>query len=242
MRNMPRSILNSGAGKSKIIAALLWHLFQHEASHLVLVTSYTWKAADLIGTPHNPAFSSCTTFGINIRTPVPGDTLASRALLTPDVVLIINDEISFTDQAHLQVCLINYLYKMMYLLLHYHASNYVACSNTITIHLTSILYTSYVRRTSTRRVALPHDEIFLKHQSGGPSPSAVCISLLAATLRSINQSPADHCSLAQQILIIWRDCRLGRQTENGAVMMTTWRSTKTSAGEHCGLISSTLSF
>jgi hypothetical protein len=101
---MPFHLVHLGAGKSKIIAALLWHLFQHEASHLVLVTSYTWKAADLIGTPHNPAFSSCTTFGINKRTPVPGDTLASRTLITPDVAIIINDEISFTDQAHLQVC------------------------------------------------------------------------------------------------------------------------------------------
>ena len=93
-----------GAGKSKIIAALLWHLYQYDASHLVVVTSYTWKASDLIGTPHNPAFSSCSTFGINPRTPVPGDTPVSRALLTPDVVMIINDEISFTDQLHLQVC------------------------------------------------------------------------------------------------------------------------------------------
>lgn len=95
----------AGAGKSKIISALLWHLFQHDASRLVVVTSYTWKAAAMIGTPHNPAYSSCSTFGINPRTNprVNGASAIANTLLNPDVVLIIDDEISLTPQTHLHV-------------------------------------------------------------------------------------------------------------------------------------------
>ena len=104
----PNICLLTGAGKSKIITALLWHLFQYDASQMVLVTSFTWKAADLVGTPHNPGFSSCTTFGINPMARsrhTTGKSAATQALVNPDVVLIINDEISFTHQAHLQVSL-----------------------------------------------------------------------------------------------------------------------------------------
>jgi hypothetical protein len=107
-------VLYTGAGKSKIISALLWHLFQYDASHLVMVTSYTWKAATLIGTQYNPGFSSSTAFGINLHSKRLGvfhSTAASRALLNPSVVMIINDEISFTDQAHLHVC-VEYTYVM----------------------------------------------------------------------------------------------------------------------------------
>ena len=88
---------------------------------MVLVTSFTWKAADLVGTPHNPGFSSCTTFGINPMSrsrQTPGTSAATQALVNPDVVLIINDEISFTYQAHLQVCLrdstpIHYMHDLL---------------------------------------------------------------------------------------------------------------------------------
>lgn len=101
-------VFTTGAGKSKIISALLWHLFQYDSSNMVLVTSFTWKAADLIGTPYNPGYSSCTTFGINPMARSRGSTgqsAAAHALLNPNVVLVINDEISFTHQSHLQVLL-----------------------------------------------------------------------------------------------------------------------------------------
>jgi hypothetical protein len=83
----------TGAGKSKIINALLWHLFQYDATHLVIVTSYTWKAADLIGTPYNPGFSSCTTFGINPKAKDKGslgNSAASQTLVNPNVVQLLN--------------------------------------------------------------------------------------------------------------------------------------------------------
>jgi hypothetical protein len=99
-------VCGAGAGKSKIISALLWHLFQYNASNKVLVTSFTWKAASLVATPYNPAYSSCSTFGVNpmrkMKAP-PGNTPTAHALLHADLALIINDEISFTHQAHLQV-------------------------------------------------------------------------------------------------------------------------------------------
>ena len=92
-----------------MIAAVLWYLFQHEATNLVAVTSYTWKAAQLVGSSHNPGYSSSTTFGINPfskgagRGGHLGNTAAAMALIHKDVVMILNDEISFTPQAHLQV-------------------------------------------------------------------------------------------------------------------------------------------
>ena len=91
----------AGSGKSKIIHSVLWHLFQHKSSHLVLITSYAWKAAQLISTPANPGFSSTTTFntaGANI-----GTNDICRAIFHAGVVMVINDEISFTTPEHLQV-------------------------------------------------------------------------------------------------------------------------------------------
>ncbi|GAX85827.1 hypothetical protein CEUSTIGMA_g13242.t1 [Chlamydomonas eustigma] len=55
---------HAGTGKSEIIKAYLWHAFQHGLiSDLIAVTSYTWKAALLIGTDHNPGYTSCTFYG-----------------------------------------------------------------------------------------------------------------------------------------------------------------------------------
>jgi hypothetical protein len=95
---------HAGTGKSQIIKAVLWHLFQHEASHLVMVTSYSWKAAQLIATPANPGYSSHTMFGIARDSSRPiGSTKASADTFHSGVVMIINDEISFTPSCHLQV-------------------------------------------------------------------------------------------------------------------------------------------
>ena len=95
---------HAGSGKSQIIKAVLWYLYQHDASHLVLVTSYSWKAAQLIATPANPGYSSHTTFGIPRDNGKPnGNTKASIDTFHRGVVMIINDEISFTPSSHLQV-------------------------------------------------------------------------------------------------------------------------------------------
>jgi hypothetical protein len=103
----PTSVGVAGSGKSKIIGAVLWHLYQHRASHLVAITSFTWKAAQLISTPANAGFSSMTTFGIPVvkrrNGPSVGDSEAARTIISRDVVLVFNDEISFTPQSHLAV-------------------------------------------------------------------------------------------------------------------------------------------
>jgi hypothetical protein len=95
----------TGAGKSKIITAILWYLFQYDASNLVIITSYTWKAADLVATPYNAAYSSCKVAGVNPKRPsqIPGSTADSVALLNPKVVMILDDEISLTNAYFFQV-------------------------------------------------------------------------------------------------------------------------------------------
>ena len=90
-------------------------MYQHKSSHLVVVTSYTWKAADLISTSHNPGVSSTTTFGINpykVRK-TPGERPTCKSILNESVVMVLNDEISFTHQSHMLVSLI--LVTLMYL-------------------------------------------------------------------------------------------------------------------------------
>ena len=96
----------AGAGKSKVVAAFLWHMFQHGASDKVLVTSYTWKAASLIGTAYNPGYSTCRVFGVNPHKKyqaAPGNAPESRSLLNRNVALFLNDECSFCEQAHMKV-------------------------------------------------------------------------------------------------------------------------------------------
>jgi hypothetical protein len=62
-----------------------------------MVTSYSWKAAQLIATPANPGFSSHTMFGIARDSSRPiGSTKASADTFHSGVVMIINDEISFS--------------------------------------------------------------------------------------------------------------------------------------------------
>ena len=94
-----------GAGKSKIITSILWYLFQHNASNLVIITSYTWKAADLVATPYNAAYSSCKVAGVNPKRPsqTPGNTADSVALMNGKFVMILDDEISLANAAFLQV-------------------------------------------------------------------------------------------------------------------------------------------
>jgi hypothetical protein len=95
-----------GSGKSKVLNAVLWYLFQHDATHLALVTSYTWKAATLVGSRYNPGYSSCTTFGINPRKAgcnEAGVSVTSQAIFIGSVRVLIMDEVGFTPQEHMAV-------------------------------------------------------------------------------------------------------------------------------------------
>ena len=106
VRLTPLHFRYAGSGKSKVFVAVLWYLFQHDATHLVVVTSYTWKAAQLVGNAFGLGYSSSTLFGVDgfsQTKKIPGETAASRPLLHRGVRMILNDEISFTSQDHLWV-------------------------------------------------------------------------------------------------------------------------------------------
>lgn len=98
-----------GTGKSEVNQAVLWYAFQHNASDMVVVTSYTWKAALLLSTPFNQGYSTSMLFGTNVRTGeqsnrrTPGTSDKSQHLLSPSVRLILHDEISFDRQEHFGV-------------------------------------------------------------------------------------------------------------------------------------------
>jgi hypothetical protein len=100
-----------GSGKSEILAAFLWHAYQHGCSDMVAVVSYTWKAALLVGTTSNPGCSTTTFFGTptaNRRAtqhgPLkPGNTKRCREHLHQDVRFVVWDEHSFTDLVHFAV-------------------------------------------------------------------------------------------------------------------------------------------
>jgi hypothetical protein len=93
----------AGTGKSECAKAFLWFTFQHRHAHLVGVTSYTWKAALLLGNEHNPGYSTSTFFGINAFQP---HSIAGSALevFDADKYMLLLDEGSFTGQRHMMVC------------------------------------------------------------------------------------------------------------------------------------------
>ena len=97
---------NAGCGKSRIIAALLWHLFQYDSSELVLLTAFTWKASTLVSTPVNEGCSSSTLFGLNPFTKEPsqpGTSDKSKQKFSSKAVMILNDEVFLNSLSHLYV-------------------------------------------------------------------------------------------------------------------------------------------
>ena len=91
-----------GTGKSRVIRALLWYSFLMGGPDLVRTTSYTWRACQQINTPSHTAVSSCRLFGLGLNQKKASNrTDDVRAALRPPTALIINDESSFTSQAHL---------------------------------------------------------------------------------------------------------------------------------------------
>jgi hypothetical protein len=76
----------AGSGKSEVTRAFLWYAFQHRATHRVLVVSYTWKAARLLGNVYNPGYSTSLAFGINAfggKHATPGTSNNCRAIVIP---------------------------------------------------------------------------------------------------------------------------------------------------------------
>lgn len=84
----------------------LWYAWQHGAEKKVVVCAFTWKAALLLGTVHNPGHSTTSLFGTNVSSAhrrAPGTTARSRELLHAGVRFILNDEVSFNCQRHFAV-------------------------------------------------------------------------------------------------------------------------------------------
>lgn len=54
-----------GTGKSQVLKAFEWFALQWDASHMLLVASFTWRAALMVSTSKHPASSTCSAFGIN---------------------------------------------------------------------------------------------------------------------------------------------------------------------------------
>ena len=94
----------AGTGKSEVIKAFLWHAYQHSLHDRIAVTSYTWKAALLVGNEHNPAYSTSTLFGTEHKhNKVNGGSSKCMNLLHPGIRFVVHDEISFDSQAHFGV-------------------------------------------------------------------------------------------------------------------------------------------
>ena len=88
-----------GCGKSHIVHALLWFAWQHDLSHTVALTSYTWRAALNVSTPSNVGCSTTTFFGVHadrVTQRTAGRTQSNLA----DIRLLVVDEVSFVSQAH----------------------------------------------------------------------------------------------------------------------------------------------
>lgn len=94
----------AGTGKSEVNKAFLWFAFQYGASDMISVTSYTWKAAQLLGTTINPGTSTTTL----LKTPTHGrkDNESSHVseqsivLFDRKKKIILDDEASFNSLHH----------------------------------------------------------------------------------------------------------------------------------------------
>ena len=88
----------AGTGKSMVMRAVLWFSFQHRISHYIGISSAFWKAAILMQTSFNPAFSNCRFYGMNPRkrSIVPGTSNSSRNCCHADIKLLFLEEGSTT--------------------------------------------------------------------------------------------------------------------------------------------------
>jgi hypothetical protein len=67
--------------------------------------AYTWKAAQLLGNPYNPGYSTSTACGIPCagQRATVGTSDKAMAIMHPEVRFVLIDEISFVSQKHLGV-------------------------------------------------------------------------------------------------------------------------------------------
>jgi hypothetical protein len=68
-----------GTGKSQVLKAFQWFALQHDASSLLLIAAFTWRAALLVSTDRHPARSTCSAFAINSINNKLGDCSATIA-------------------------------------------------------------------------------------------------------------------------------------------------------------------
>lgn len=103
-----------GSGKSEVFAAFIWYAYQLKLSHMLVVVSYTWKAALLVGhSEHNPGRSTTTAFGTGARLSkkvgdnqvvrAPGSSDKCKEFITSQVRFVLWDENSFTCLSHMHV-------------------------------------------------------------------------------------------------------------------------------------------
>jgi hypothetical protein len=94
-----------GAGKSRVILAFLWHAFQHDASDMIAIVSYTWRAVLHIVTPTHNGQSTSTFFKINSVNrddlyPQARNAAKREANLRPPLNFILEDEFSLAGMRH----------------------------------------------------------------------------------------------------------------------------------------------
>ena len=86
-----------GTGKSQVLKAFQWFALQYDASSMILVASYTWRAALMVATAKHPALSTCHAFDINPVRHTIGDCSAKLV----GVRFVFLDEYSFIDSWHM---------------------------------------------------------------------------------------------------------------------------------------------
>jgi len=85
-----------GTGKSQALKAFQWFALQHDASHMLLVAAFTWRAALLVATLRHPPQSTSMAFAVNPLSNRIGDCSAN----IDGVRFICVDEYSFLNLQH----------------------------------------------------------------------------------------------------------------------------------------------
>lgn len=108
-RNLLMALVGEpGSGKSHVISAFLWHVFQHNMCEQVRCGSFTWRAALHLWTPFVPAVSTHRLFGLPVvdKKGVVKNKAKTYAMETTrmnvdaPVQMLIIDEFSFLSQEH----------------------------------------------------------------------------------------------------------------------------------------------
>ena len=87
-----------GTGKSQVLKAFLWFALQYDASHLILVAAFQWRAALHVATGRHPAKSTCKAFSIGMTY-----TFGDCSEFVDGVRFVFLDEYSFINCHHLNL-------------------------------------------------------------------------------------------------------------------------------------------